>query len=91
MSARWDRLTAVWGTLMAATLASWAIGTQHGHDHDVRRLATVGVIIVAFAKVHLVGRHFMDLRGAPVLLKIAFTGWVVGVPATLVTIHLLRS
>lgn len=81
-----DRLTLVWAALMAATLASWVTGTHGGSE-----AVTVFVIVVAFAKVQLVGTHFMDLRHAPVPLRVAFSTWVVGVSTTLGAIYLLRG
>lgn len=58
-----DRFAAVWGVLVAATLVSWYFGTDHGFSSHAA--TTTLVMVVAFAKVRLVGLYFMDLRGAP--------------------------
>jgi hypothetical protein len=72
----------VWGVLVAATCLSWWLGTDHGLDD--RTAAAAVVIVVAFAKVHLIGRWFMELHGADALLRRAFDGWVAVVCAVLV-------
>lgn len=76
--------TIVWLILVAATLTSSWLGEGHG----ARRVATVAVIIVALVKVFLVGQYFMELRRAPLALRLAFGGWVVVIGATLVGLYL---
>jgi len=70
--------------LVAATVTSWYLGDGHG----AAKAATVGVIAVAFAKVYLVGHHFMELRHAPTPLRLVFGGWVVVVCTALVVMYL---
>ena len=62
------RPTIVWGVLVAATIASWAVGAEHGTG------ATVIVLVFAIAmiKVRFVGLDFMELRNAPALLRAMF-------------------
>ncbi len=57
-----------WLLLVAATLVSWALGTDHGTG------ATVVVVVLAIAawKVRLVGLDFMELRHAPIALRAVF-------------------
>jgi hypothetical protein len=76
----------VWFGLMAATLVSWWLGEGHG----ATKVAAVGVLVVGFAKVALIGEHFMELRGAPPQLRFAFLGWCSLIPTVLVTIYLAR-
>jgi len=76
---------AAWAALMAATLTSWYLGDGHG----AAKAATIGVLAVAFAKVFLVGRYFMELRDAPPALRRLFAGWVVVVCSVLVTMYLV--
>jgi len=76
---------------MVATIGSWAIGTRHGDGDAVRRAGTSAVMVIAFAKVALVGEHFMGLRTAPVLLRAVFAAWVIGVCTTVVSIYLARG
>ena len=62
-----DRISAVWILLMGATVLSWRLGLGHGIDSRVA--ASAVVIVVAFVKVYLVGRYFMEIRNAPVALR----------------------
>ncbi|WP_047225253.1 cytochrome C oxidase subunit IV family protein [Protofrankia coriariae] len=73
-----------WLALMGATVLSWYLGEGHG----AREAATVGVIVVAFFKVYLVGRYFMELREAPQILHLLFAGWAVVVCVVLVAMYL---
>ena len=77
----------VWLVLMAATLVSWWLGDGHG----ATRLAGVLVIVTGFAKISLIGDHFMELRTAPWELRAAFHGWCVLVPTVLCAMYLIRS
>jgi hypothetical protein len=72
----------VWAVLVAATCVSWWLGTDHGLDD--RTAAAVVIVVVAFAKVHLVGRWFMELHGAVLPLRRAFDAYVAVVCAVLV-------
>jgi hypothetical protein len=67
------RVTVIWLVLIGATLLSWWLGTDHGigagGDH---RSAGVVILAVAFFKARLVGLYFMDLRGAPIVLRAVF-------------------
>lgn len=78
----------VWALLIAATTVSWVLGAHHGVLVDSRRAATVGVLVIAFAKVHFVGAHFMELRHAPRALYWTFNGWVVAVCAIITGLYL---
>jgi heme/copper-type cytochrome/quinol oxidase subunit 4 len=81
-----NQTTAVWGLLIAATLASWWLGTDHGlSDH---RLATVLILVVAFVKVRFVGMYFMEHRNSPVALRAVFQGYCLAVCAVLVAMYL---
>ncbi|SCX33668.1 Cytochrome C oxidase subunit IV [Mycolicibacterium fluoranthenivorans] len=81
-----DRITAVWFALIAATLASWVLGV--GHELP-QRYAAISIIVIAFTKVHFVGRYFMEIREAPVALKAVFGVWNVVVGAVLIGLYLL--
>jgi heme/copper-type cytochrome/quinol oxidase subunit 4 len=80
-----DRITIVWFVLVAATLASWTLGVGHELPD---RYAAVGIIVIAFIKVHFVGRYFMELRDAPTPLKAVFGAWNVVVAALLIGLYL---
>jgi caa(3)-type oxidase subunit IV len=57
-----------WLILVAATLVSWALGAEHGTDSMV----AVVVLAIAAIKARLVGLDFMELRHAPLLLRVIF-------------------
>jgi hypothetical protein len=78
------RFTLVWITLVAATLLSFETMIL-GHAGIGRAL----ILIIAFIKVLLVGREFMELRHAPPLLLWLFQGWVVAVCAVLLVLFLI--
>ena len=80
-----DRISVVWSVLIVATLASWVLGG--GHDLP-DRYAAICIIVIAFAKVHFVGRYFMELRDAPVPLTAVFEAWVVVIASVLIGLYL---
>lgn len=80
--------TGIWALLMVATAVSWTLGTHHADLAGNVRAATVTVLAIAFVKVYLVGRHFMELRHAPRLLRLLFAGLTVVVCAVLVGLYL---
>jgi hypothetical protein len=80
-------VTIVWAVLTAATLVSWYLGD----GHLATKLAAVLVVVTGFAKVALIGEHFMELRTAPPQLRFVFLGWCVLVPTVLCGIYLVRS
>jgi hypothetical protein len=67
------RTTAVWLVLTLATLLSWSLGGHHtlGMSNS-HALAGIAILLIAFVKVRFVGLYFMDLRGAPTVLRIIF-------------------
>ena len=87
MSLSLDRGPALaWLVLVLATVASVLLGTDHGlHDPDA--IAAL-VLAIAFAKVHIVGRHFMELGGVAPVLRRAVDVWVLVVGATLIVLAL---
>ena len=68
-----NRVSAVWFVLIAATLVSFTLGTDHGiSSHQV---ASIIIMTIAFIKVFLVGMYFMELRHAPQVLRGVFLGY----------------
>ncbi|BBY61839.1 cytochrome C oxidase subunit IV family protein [Mycolicibacterium helvum] len=63
-----NRAGVSWLILVAATLASFALGADHGTGS----LVAVAVLAIAAIKVRLVGLDFMELRHAPIPLRVAF-------------------
>jgi len=81
-----SQITVVWLCLTIATAASWLIGAGHGMPD---KYAGIAVLLIAFAKVRLVGRYFMELRDAPIAVAAIFEGWVALVTITLIGFLLL--
>jgi hypothetical protein len=63
-----------WVVLIVATLVSYALGADHGTGS----VMVVVVLAIAAIKIRLVGLDFMELRGAPMPLRLAFEGYCVG-------------
>lgn len=72
------RATALWFLLIALTILSLEFFQKLGFNDD-HRLGAAVVIIVAFVKVRLVGLEYMELRRAPLLLRLFFEIWVVAI------------
>ncbi|WP_280347232.1 cytochrome C oxidase subunit IV family protein [Nocardia neocaledoniensis] len=77
-----DRVTIVWGFLVAATLLSFWLGADHGISSDTTRTAVI--LVVAFIKVRLIGLYFMELREAPPALRGAFEAYCLAACVTLI-------
>ena len=60
----------VWAALVIFTVASFVLGGEHVVDNE--KIAAAVVLGIAAVKIRLVGIHFMELRGAPTLLRTAF-------------------
>ena len=73
-----------WLVLIVATLLSFALGADHGTGS----IMVVVVIAIAAIKVRLVGLDFMELRSAPLPLRLAFEGYCVGLWAMLSGLYL---
>ena len=80
-------ITIVWFVLIAATAISWYAGGDEGIDDA--QLAGALVLIIAFIKVRFVGLYFMELRHAPIPLRIIYETWCVVVCTTVVTMFLV--
>lgn len=73
-----------WLILVAATLVSWAVGADHGTGSMV----AVVVLAIAAIKVRLVGLDFMELRHAPIPLRVLFEVYCFAVWAVLSGLYL---
>lgn len=69
------RLVGVWVLLLLLTFGSFAVGIEQ--SERLTSAATVVIIAVAMLKVRLIGLHFMDVRAAPLALRLLFEGYVV--------------
>ncbi|MDV3134104.1 cytochrome C oxidase subunit IV family protein [Mycobacterium sp. 29Ha] len=73
-----------WLILVAATLVSWAVGADHGTGSMV----AIVVLAIAAIKVRLVGLDFMELRHAPIPLRVLFEVYCLAVWAVLSGLYL---
>jgi heme/copper-type cytochrome/quinol oxidase subunit 4 len=80
-----NRISLIWLALIAATLISWWIGTD---DAASPTLGTAVVLIVVFIKIRLIGLYFMELRDAPLPLRLLFEGYCLIVCTTLLVMYL---
>lgn len=60
-----------WFVLIGATLLSYALGAEHGVGSTV----VVAVFGIAAIKVRLIGLDFMELRRAPIPLRLVFESY----------------
>ena len=76
-------LTIVWAFLTTVTIASAFISLDGGAAHRINTTVTTIVLLIAAVKAPLVIRHFMEVRRAPLWLKVTTSGWVFGLFALL--------
>lgn len=75
----------IWLLLMAATIfTTWVLAK----DGFSARVGTVAIFALAAYKVRLVLLHFMELRHAPLPLRLVFEAWVLVVTAAVVAVYL---
>ena len=80
----------VWLVLVVLTFIFWILGVEHGFSHAAGpSLGMAAVLAIAFLKTQLVGSFFMELRTAPRPLRLAFSGWVIGVGIIVIAMYLL--
>lgn len=72
-----QRNTAVLLVLVLLTLTSWYLGLEQSHAQQVSQWSGIAMLLLAFFKVRLVIQHFMEVREAPLMLRLACEGWVV--------------
>ena len=78
MSILRERVTLVWVGLMALTcLTTWGLSK----DLFSPAVAVVGMFLIAAVKVRYVMLDFMELRHAPIPVRVAFEAWPVVVTA----------
>jgi heme/copper-type cytochrome/quinol oxidase subunit 4 len=80
-----NEIVGVWAVMVALTGGSWWLGADHGVAATV---ATTAILVVAFVKVMLIGRTFMELKHAAPVLRAAFFGLAGVIGATLLGIYL---
>jgi hypothetical protein len=85
-----SRITVAWLALVAATCLSWESAGGLAWTNDHRVLSAV-VLVIAFVKVRVVMREFMDLREAPFPIRLFVDGWATLVCACLIAMHWLAA
>ena len=81
-----SRTTLIWFVLVAASGLSLQLG--HGIGFSDLRHAGVAILVVAFVKVRFVILEFMEVRHAPIYLRLVAEAWTVAACATLVALFL---
>ncbi|TXI47437.1 MAG: hypothetical protein E6Q57_09195 [Mycobacterium sp.] len=78
MSLLRERATKVWlGLIVLTVLTTWVLSK----DVVSPAVAVTGTFLIAAVKVRFVMLDFMELRGAPVGVRMVFQGWIVIVTA----------
>ncbi|MGW6456622.1 cytochrome C oxidase subunit IV family protein [Streptomyces sp. NPDC055078] len=65
---------AAWAVLMTLTAVTWAFADHHYAGVGIKA-GTAAVLILAYAKVYVVGHTFMEHRHSAPPLRIAFALW----------------
>jgi hypothetical protein len=85
-------VTTVWLVLLAASAASLWLGAEGSHPNDPGHTAMmVGVLAIAFAKIWLIVRYFMEVRVGPLWLRAVLNVWIVGVFAAITVLYLVSG
>jgi hypothetical protein len=74
--------TVIWLLLMLATLAGVGTARSGGWGFAL-------VMLAATLKAHLIVRHYMDLRAAPLAWRLVFDGLVVAGGGIITCLHFL--
>jgi hypothetical protein len=83
------RASATWAALMAATGLTWWLAADHQAGANSGHVLAAMAIPVAFLKVYLIGMEFMEVRGAPLVLRRVFGAWTCVFATVLTAIYLL--
>ena len=77
--------TPIWLLLMMATGLSWwlGLGLEAEMQLDHRYISTT-LIVIAFVKVRFVMRYFMEVRMAPLPLRLICDAWIVVVCSAII-------
>lgn len=80
-------LSAAWAIATSITVVSWFISRDGGAAHALNVSVTIGVLVIAAAKTQLVISYFMEVRNAPVWLRLTTTGWLIALFALLLSVY----
>ena len=79
-------ISIVWAALMLATCASTWLLSKNSVTPEV---ATLAIMLIAAVKVRLVIRYFMEVRLAPLALRLICDTWLLAVTALIMTVYLV--
>ncbi|OBH13963.1 hypothetical protein A5692_12055 [Mycobacterium sp. E342] len=82
-----QRATVSFALLLVVTLVAFWLTVGHGGTvlSEGQALIWTQVIVLAFVKVRWVLLDFMELRSAPIGLRLLYESWGVGVAAVLIS------
>jgi hypothetical protein len=84
--------TGVWLILVLLTGFSWWLSTSGTVPRGSGpSLATASMFLVGFVKVRMVGMHFMELKRAPLPLRLLFEFWALGTSVAIVGLYWLAA
>jgi len=82
-------ITYVWVILSAIAVVSWFLGPARVAGPVVASVPiTVAVLAMAFIKARLIIGYFMEVRTAPVWLRLATDAWLIVLWGTILAIYL---
>ncbi|MEQ9566933.1 cytochrome C oxidase subunit IV family protein [Marinobacter salarius] len=81
-----SRSTLIFALLVGATVVSWEFG--HGVGFDSVTYASIGILVISFIKVRFVMREFMEVRHAPIVLRLVTDGWLLVICSVLIALYL---
>jgi hypothetical protein len=82
--------TAIWLFLILLTGFSWWLSASGaGRPMQAAHMVTTSMFLVAFFKVRMVGMHFMEMKHAPLPLRLLFEVWAVGACAAIIGLYWL--
>jgi caa(3)-type oxidase subunit IV len=71
-------ITSVWVVLSVVTVISWWLGHRRGQGGLVASVpVTVALLTLGLIKSRLIIRYFMEVRTAPMWLRIATDSWLI--------------
>ena len=71
-----NRLSVIWAGLILATGLSWQFGHGFGFGDDIQ-YAAVAILVITFIKIRFVFLDFMEIRTAPLALRLVLEVWAV--------------
>ena len=72
---------------MMATALSWWLGTDSLFIGRSILAISTGLTVIAFLKVRFVIHYFMEIRYAPLALRLACDIWVVGICVAILALY----